>query len=689
MLAMAEDRPRFRRDLVAKPIEAEGVQYVEVSDPRTGARFHFYDFEHRVAEALDGRPLSEVLPALRDASGIELTAEQLVAFVQQLEELGFTEPRGDTTHSGPLKLPGNGVSRDTEMAGAIPAPGRHDQPTAELDTEPPFEPDSALSLDRDSDQLLREPMALPDFASPALPDSAAAFPEFAAPPPVVMPPPSALPPMPILPPPAPPGDRVITSELDAFREALLSPEIDAAIEAATSHPAMPAYTPSGAIPVEPAEEVDSDTLEGLAPAMEERPSAQGERASAKGELQAKPFVNHPPDRVDPLETAITPLRIPSFPLPFTTTPPAPRPAPPPSPRAATPPRPMLVPTPEAPAEAPAPETPSPTPVRPVTVSVMAGLAILAAGAIGFFVYRLSTTTDPAPVPVRTVLPTLGSVYRFFDAVGTVKSSGERTLAFPTGGKVAHVMAAGSAFHPGDLLGELDGARKSKNDLSHHRERLAYYEQMLETMRGAGNKGEARQAELKIMEKKRLVSEAQAKLSRVAIVSTGAGEIAEAMVAAGATVKPGAPAIRIKGSDWRAELELSREEADRLRHLGFCRAEIDGKPLDCSLSADGGDETHVSVDLPSDPAMAAGRPVRVAKARFDGVFVLPASALAPTKGADRRVYVVKDGHVESYAVVLADQNASEIVVKQGLEPESPVVVDVPANLRPRAAVRVLK
>jgi multidrug efflux pump subunit AcrA (membrane-fusion protein) len=95
---------------------------------------------------------------------------------------------------------------------------------------------------------------------------------------------------------------------------------------------------------------------------------------------------------------------------------------------------------------------------------------------------------------------------------------------------------------------------------------------------------------------------------------------------------------------------------------------------------------VLVDLPADPAVTAGKPVRVAKARYDGVFVLPASALAATKGADRRVYVVKDGHVESYAVVLADQNPTEIVVKQGLEPDSPVVVDVPANLRPRAAVR---
>jgi multidrug efflux pump subunit AcrA (membrane-fusion protein) len=96
---------------------------------------------------------------------------------------------------------------------------------------------------------------------------------------------------------------------------------------------------------------------------------------------------------------------------------------------------------------------------------------------------------------------------------------------------------------------------------------------------------------------------------------------------------------------------------------------------------------VAIDLPADPALREGAAVRVARARYDGVFVLPASALVPSKGADRRVYVVKDGRAESYVVVLADQTPSEIVVTQGLEAGSPVVVDVPASLRPRAAVRV--
>jgi hypothetical protein len=114
--------------------------------------------------------------------------------------------------------------------------------------------------------------------------------------------------------------------------------------------------------------------------------------------------------------------------------------------------------------------------------------------------------------------------------------------------------------------------------------------------------------------------------------------------------------------------------------------VGGKPFECSLSAEGGDETHVLIDLPSEPEIAEGKPVHLAKARYDAAFVLPASALAPTKGSDRRVYVVKDGRVESYAVVLADQTPTEIVVTQGLEPGSAVVAEVPAALKPRATVR---
>ena len=72
---MAGEGPRFRRDLDAKPLEIDGIAYVDTTDPRSGSIFRFYDFEHAVAEALDGRELDDVVSDARARSGFEVTVE--------------------------------------------------------------------------------------------------------------------------------------------------------------------------------------------------------------------------------------------------------------------------------------------------------------------------------------------------------------------------------------------------------------------------------------------------------------------------------------------------------------------------------------------------------------------------------------------------------------------------------------
>jgi hypothetical protein len=342
------------------------------------------------------------------------------------------------------------------------------------------------------------------------------------------------------------------------------------------------------------------------------------------------------------------------------------------------------------AEVPALVAPTPRPSsRRLSPALFAGAGVVLAATIGFFFYRLSATSEQGPLAVRTIVPTAGLTYRWFDATGTVKGGGgEHTLNFTGGGKVSMVLGAGASFHPGDVIAELEGsgAPQNRQALEHNKQRLAYYEQRLQQMTQAGNRPEIRQAELKIAEKKRLIAEAGGGETKQGLVATSSGEVAAALVTPGTVVKAGAPAVRTKGKELRAEFELSREDANAIRHLGFCKIEVGGKPFDCSLSAEGGDETHVLLDVPADPEIAAGKPVRLAKARYDGAFVLPATALAPTKGSDRRVYVVKDGRAESYAVILADQTPTEIVITQGLEPNSAVIAEVPPTLKPRAPVK---
>ena len=50
----ATDRPRFRDDLVAQPLEEEGIRWVDVTDPNSGSTFRFYDVEYSIACAMDG-----------------------------------------------------------------------------------------------------------------------------------------------------------------------------------------------------------------------------------------------------------------------------------------------------------------------------------------------------------------------------------------------------------------------------------------------------------------------------------------------------------------------------------------------------------------------------------------------------------------------------------------------------------
>jgi hypothetical protein len=98
---MSREKPRFRRDLEAVPVETDGESYVEVRDPKTGARFSFYDFEYRVALAFDGLLLATVIPWVKLSTGMELSEEQLAAFADRLAELGFLEADPSDVESGP------------------------------------------------------------------------------------------------------------------------------------------------------------------------------------------------------------------------------------------------------------------------------------------------------------------------------------------------------------------------------------------------------------------------------------------------------------------------------------------------------------------------------------------------------------------------------------------------------------
>jgi hypothetical protein len=124
---MSLEKPRFRRDLEAVPLEADGQSYVEVRDLSRGGSFRFYDFEYRVALAFDGLPLDKVIPWVKLSTGLELQVDQLQAFAARLEEMGFLES-ADRAGAEQVAMPEAEIPLEPAPAERVPAeptPGEH------------------------------------------------------------------------------------------------------------------------------------------------------------------------------------------------------------------------------------------------------------------------------------------------------------------------------------------------------------------------------------------------------------------------------------------------------------------------------------------------------------------------------------------------------------------------------------
>lgn len=108
--------PRLRTDLVAKQIEEAGHQFVDVTDPGSGATFRFYEAEYFIATAMNGaRDLSGLASWAQAELGVAASADELKQVVDKLSELGYL----DTTPPGGLAL---GQAGGAQLSDQLPAP---------------------------------------------------------------------------------------------------------------------------------------------------------------------------------------------------------------------------------------------------------------------------------------------------------------------------------------------------------------------------------------------------------------------------------------------------------------------------------------------------------------------------------------------------------------------------------------
>jgi hypothetical protein len=86
------DRPRFRQDLVAEPIEDGANRFIDVMDPDTGTLFRFFEVEYSLACAMDGqRDVAGIVKWADEELGLKTNAKEVSTVIATLGELGYLE----------------------------------------------------------------------------------------------------------------------------------------------------------------------------------------------------------------------------------------------------------------------------------------------------------------------------------------------------------------------------------------------------------------------------------------------------------------------------------------------------------------------------------------------------------------------------------------------------------------------
>lgn len=116
---IANSRPRFRTDLVAKPFDEGGQRFVDVTDPDSGKTFRFYEVEYSIACAMDGnRDIGGLVEWAQVELGLEPSSDELRTVISTLADLGYLDRRPSGGGAGGFDLgrPGAGAMGGAEEA---------------------------------------------------------------------------------------------------------------------------------------------------------------------------------------------------------------------------------------------------------------------------------------------------------------------------------------------------------------------------------------------------------------------------------------------------------------------------------------------------------------------------------------------------------------------------------------------
>lgn len=100
------ERPRFRQDLVAEPVDDAGARFVDVMDPDSGSVFRFFEVEYSIACAMDGdRDVAGLVRWASEELGVTPSPNEVQSVIATLGQLGYLDGGARAAASAPVAAP--------------------------------------------------------------------------------------------------------------------------------------------------------------------------------------------------------------------------------------------------------------------------------------------------------------------------------------------------------------------------------------------------------------------------------------------------------------------------------------------------------------------------------------------------------------------------------------------------------
>ena len=657
---------KLRADLQsAEVVDAEGVLYYDVSDPKTGGVLRLFDYEWLIAQKLDGqRSLDELARWTEEQFGFATSRDDLQVYAERLQQLGLVDGAAAAGHkplpaalyaSAALKTMGLlPTQQGTTTPAAAQAPvqattpttaSKPPQATAPRPLDKPVEPEPRRPS-RDEDVMGQPFLAASRPAPLAHPQRPVAT----TPAPVTTPvqvavvtPPVAAPvePEPLS---LPPLSRPKSDVLDAIES--LPPPVEEALPPVASSTGPLQLVPPPVLQPEPVSPFNVTA----AALLDQPPESKGPQIP----IEQEPGIR-PGDRTGELVKPVEPAPLPVAPTP------AERPTVPmvdpaaPTVRAAT-----VEPKPKAAVvETPKPVTPSAK--TPATVQQSGGagkwfvvfvvLALIAAALYYFLV--MQKPLPPSSVGVSISIAKLEDVPRSFPTNAVVKKGEPQPLKIDADGTVAKVVAENTEVQPDTVLVQLDTQTKFSKELIDLRDRLSFYQKKLDSPKNKGKQDVLRDAQQKITEKQQRLEQVETLVKKSQLVAPRPGAVSKVMVKVGQAVTAGTEVVSLSDKALAAEIKIPAIEAQGMKVGQDAQFAGTGGPVTARVAAlrTEGDYAMVQFLLPENATAKPGDELTLQRAALAQVVRMPAAALVDGS----KVFVMRDGKAATLPVTVADRD----------------------------------